>query len=299
MTAALLVAIMFICATGYDILLVTKLRDRMRTSSCPLFPLEIKSVYADSEPLAGYSYSSCLWRVPARSYAADGCRLYCVQMIMKELVAADDVGAFIQNTRELLASQGMDRPWSLDYEYIPSPFNSSLPISILHKGMKPQRVDKMGGAYTAKALLCAVSQCFQTPPAIDLLAQESAQAFRIYGTESSLHLCEVMADLSSDIRRTKEVWSSRPFQYSAALHLEVAESLVNILVHEFMNTHAKRPTTLLDPCCGSGTTLYVARRYRRYFRIDPPMRRDRDRVDWTGYRLWSQARFEGHREGLQ
>jgi hypothetical protein len=270
LTAALLVVILFICATGYDILLVTKLRDRMRTSSCPLFPLEIKTMYGrDSEPLSDYSYSSCLWRIPARSYAADGDRLFCVQMIMKELVAADDVGAFIQSIRELLALQEMDRPWSLDYEYIPSSLNSNLPASTLQKGMKPQRVGKMGGAYSAKALLCAISQCFQTPPAIDLLTQKSALAFKIYGTESSLHFCEVVADFSSDIRRTKEVWSSRPFQYSAALHLEVAESLVNILVHVFINTHAKRPSTLLDPCCGSGTTLYVARRYRCYFRLDP------------------------------
>lgn len=267
MTAALLVMIMFICATGYDVLLVTKLRDRMRTSSCPLFPLEIKSVYGDSEPLSGYS--SCLWRVPARSYhASDGHRLYCVQTIMKELVYSDDVGVFIQSIRALLASQEMDRPWSLDYEYVPSSINTSLSTSTLHKGKKLQQVDKMGGAYSAKALLCAISQCFRTPPAIDLLTQQSALAFRIYGTESSLHFCEVVSDFSSDIRRTKEVWSSRPFQYSAALHLEVAESLVNILVRVFINTHAKRPMTLLDPCCGSGTTLSVARRYRRYFQID-------------------------------
>jgi len=120
-------------------------------------------------------------------------------MVVKELVVADKVGAFIDGIRELFASQEMtDRPWSLDYEYVPSSFNNYRPSTALQKGLKPQRKDKMGRAYSAKTLLCAISQCLRTPPALDI--QESTLTFKVFDTESSLYFCEVLTDYSSDIR---------------------------------------------------------------------------------------------------
>eukprot|EP00601_Ochromonadales_sp_CCMP2298_P030169 CAMPEP_0173341986 /NCGR_PEP_ID=MMETSP1144-20121109/9919_1 /TAXON_ID=483371 /ORGANISM="non described non described, Strain CCMP2298" /LENGTH=120 /DNA_ID=CAMNT_0014288455 /DNA_START=65 /DNA_END=424 /DNA_ORIENTATION=+ len=66
-------------------------------------------------------------------------------------------------------------------------------------------------------------------------------------------------DLSTPSERRLRSWAKRPFQYSAALHLELAEAALGILIHTHRGAgEGSAPLTLLDPCCGSGTTLYAA-----------------------------------------
>lgn len=79
----------------------------------------------------------------------------------------------------------------------------------------------------------------------------------------------------------KELWAGRPFIFSAALNIEIAGAVMNILQAKLRAKQsesesegegkgegsvgagagtADRVFTVLDPCCGSGTTLLVARR---------------------------------------
>ena len=64
----------------------------------------------------------------------------------------------------------------------------------------------------------------------------------------------------------KNAWVARPFQYSSALKFEISVASINILSKMMVNTMNppnrpidKKEVVVLDPCCGSGTNLYVAR----------------------------------------
>jgi 23S rRNA G2445 N2-methylase RlmL len=61
-------------------------------------------------------------------------------------------------------------------------------------------------------------------------------------------------------------WKKRPYSFSAALSLDMADAVVNILVAMAIqdSSHNKSLSEFVfcDPCCGSGTTLYSALQQR-------------------------------------
>ena len=50
-----------------------------------------------------------------------------------------------------------------------------------------------------------------------------------------------------------EAWLKRPFHFSAGLDSWVANAVLSLAIMEFQGRHGRNPSTLLDPCCGSGT----------------------------------------------
>ena len=126
-------------------------------------------------------------------------------------------------------------------------------------------------AVSTKLLFCAISQLIHGPPA--LCMEDSICKFKIYETENGFHFCRDPYNQFASVSM-KKTWAQRPYQYSAALNFEAAISIVNLLVARVI-TRSGRSTstedssqpllksrlTFYDPCCGSGTTLYIAARF--------------------------------------
>ena len=55
-----------------------------------------------------------------------------------------------------------------------------------------------------------------------------------------------------------EAWLKRPFHFSAGLDSWVANAVLSLAIMEFQGRHGRNPSTLLDPCCGSGTLAAMA-----------------------------------------
>ena len=147
-------------------------------------------------------------------------------------------------------------------------------------------------SFSSKTLFCSLSQCINGAPALD--AREAKAFYYIFETQNGFHFCSSFEPLKlSDVRSKntdksfgkitsatgephalqtglKEFWAGRPFIFSAALNIEIACAVMNILEAKLRGKLSKtienragpaeRVFTVLDPCCGSGTTLMVARR---------------------------------------
>ena len=156
-------------------------------------------------------------------------------------------------------------------------------------------------SFSSKTLFCSLSQCINGAPALD--TREAEVFYYIFETQKGFHLGSSTESLNSlDVRSksvdksigkitagvsqasaaqlgVKELWAGRPFIFSAALNIEIAGAVMNILQAKLRAKQsdsvsegkgegsvgteagsADRVFTVLDPCCGSGTTLLVARR---------------------------------------
>jgi hypothetical protein len=125
---------------------------------------------------------------------------------------------------------------------------------------------------STKLLFCAISQLISGPPA--LYTEESISKFKVYETEVGFHFCRDPYYQFASISM-KKTWIQRPYQYSAALNFEAAISIVNLLIARVIKRSGRgtdgisildqslvdRRLTFYDPCCGSGTTLYIAARF--------------------------------------
>lgn len=135
--------------------------------------------------------------------------------------------------------------------------------------------------FSSKTLMCAISQSITGDIALD--HRETTADLFIFETNTGLHFCRMdkclthsFDDFKVDVDKRcmpyflpphtlfrQTLWSSRPFQYSSALALEVSLAGVNIVLDMVRSSSLRsdEPMVLLDPCCGSGTNLFVARRY--------------------------------------
>ena len=183
-------------------------------------------------------------------------RLSCTESTSVEIVFGKVPDLLLSEIEQL---QLEEKNWSIDHEllYVPS---REIPRSLL----------------STKLFFCAISQLIRGPPA--LYVGDSRSTFKIYETEKGFHFC---SDPSPGISVSmKKTWSQRPFQYSAALNFEAALSIVNILIARVLTRAECRfhqeeeddvmhgdallenhTLTFYDPCCGSGTNLFIAARY--------------------------------------
>ena len=163
-------------------------------------------------------------------------------------------------------------------------------------------------SFSSKTLFCAISQCISGMPALD--PREAEVFYYLLETQNGFHFgssseplnppdtrpssmgvssnrvdkrltdndvisSQPLQGLAKMSMSTKELWAGRPFIFSAALNIEIAESVINILqaklrakedMKELLDgsdaVQRKRKSvfTILDPCCGSGTTLFIARK---------------------------------------
>lgn len=160
-------------------------------------------------------------------------------------------------------------------------------------------------SFSSKTLFCSLSQCINGAPALD--TREAKVFYYVFETQKGFHFGSSTEPLnSSDVRYKnvdksigkitpvvsqasapqlgmKELWAGRPFIFSAALNIEIAGAVMNILQAKLRAKQSEKQSetvsegkgegtagagagtadrvfTVLDPCCGSGTTLLVARR---------------------------------------
>ena len=122
------------------------------------------------------------------------------------------------------------------------------------------------GRTSTKMLLCSIAQRIEGTPS--LYPSRSEVRLRLVETWSGYFIgTNFDSSFQDQFKRILLQWKRRPFSFSAALSLELADAVVNILVHRFTRlTNASSVTelTFLDPCCGSGTTMFCA--FRRGLR---------------------------------
>jgi hypothetical protein len=152
--------------------------------------------------------------------------------------------------------------WTLDYVKL-QPGQGS------YKRDRESSSSSDGGssALSKKAILCAVANAIVYPPV--LLDVDARDRLLIVdtGSQTGAYLVRLHDQASSSSQPTlisHAQWSKRPFAYSSALNLDVADTIIDILLHLSQTTTdgeaATRPQylTLLDPTCGSGTFLACA-----------------------------------------
>jgi hypothetical protein len=182
-----------------------------------------------------------------------------------------------------------------------SPFSqgSTLDVAVEKKGQQRSVPTVDRKSFSSKTLFCSLSQCISGAPALD--TREAKVFYYIFETQIGFHFGSSIEPLNSlDVRSKsmdksigkiipgvsqasapelglKELWAGRPFIFSAALNIEIAGAVMNILQAKLRAKQsetvsegkgegiavagaADRVFTVLDPCCGSGTTLLVGRR---------------------------------------
>ncbi|KAG7359109.1 hypothetical protein IV203_015698 [Nitzschia inconspicua] len=135
-------------------------------------------------------------------------------------------------------------------------------------------------SYTMKTLLCSVAQAFPAPPCLH--PDQAKDRFLILDTSTMTGNCCYLIrilDDSAPIAATQVKgqvgkdftlkWAKRPFQYSSAINMAVAEIIIDTLhtlcQHNSAASSDSKPS-LWDPTCGSGTFLAMA--LERHYRVE-------------------------------
>jgi hypothetical protein len=264
------------------------LKQRQRLEE--LFRYEISECISSARQL-----SPNLWTSPKQSsFIEDGViqakHLTSIRSVIDIIAFGGSPTELVDNVRGLKISQPL--PWSIEYECLApledAPPGTAKTIDGTTKERSQISVTKFSKlavdrkSFSSKTLFCAISQCIQGPPALD--SREALAYYYLLETKEGFHLGLSTEPLNPTVAKQrnsidlpisrqaplsiKELWAGRPFIFSAALNIEIAEAVMNIL-HAKLRAKkgesekmAKDNTifTVLDPCCGSGTTLYVARR---------------------------------------
>ena len=116
---------------------------------------------------------------------------------------------------------------------------------------------------STKMLLCSIAQTIQGP--IALYPSSSNMRFHLIESRSGYFIgTRFNIGLNDRSKAALQQWKRRPYSFSAALSPELADAVVSVLVNRI---HRHNPSVIntadlyfLDPCCGSGTTLFSAHR---------------------------------------
>lgn len=113
-----------------------------------------------------------------------------------------------------------------------------------------------------KMLLCSIAQTIQG--SVALYPYRSKMRFHLIESRSGYFLGTNFNPSFSDRSKTAmQEWKRRPYSFSAAVSVELSDAVISILIHRFRRQNCSAVTadlTFLDPCCGSGTTLFSAHR---------------------------------------
>lgn len=152
--------------------------------------------------------------------------------------------------------------WWLDVELCEAPVNSAfLPLKRSH------------GAELVLQIIAKVAQCSDLVMKLqkDDEATDQSCPLQLVILETNggaWILAKEMPDLQLELSPSlqpcsfpkpwHEVWSKRPFHFSAGLDSWVASAVISLVAIEFQGQNKRHPKTCLDPCCGSGTLAAVA-----------------------------------------
>ena len=175
----------------------------------------------------------------------------------EDLVGVESVGrlvAFGATPAALVQSldarrlKGIDE-WSIEYEFL----------------SKIEGVDRK--SFSSRMLLCAVSQRLPGVPVLDP-AKIATTRLSLVEVETGFYLLALLGAAAAHHPAAEEdAWKGRPYQYSGALRLDLASTMLSILTRNRLakcrrdtGSGAARSLRLLDVCCGSGTFLYAGSR---------------------------------------
>jgi len=199
-----------------------------------LFSLEIECCLQGSKKTSDF-----VWELPWRNHFGFAYHdLSSFKFTATEISTGSDPLQFIQNTRESIKINEVGEKWGLDYDCLS-------PLTYNSKSRKSK--------FTSKTLFLTISQLIKSTPALNPC--DVKFQLRIIETANSLHLCSLNSEFKTSISQS---WASRPFQYSASLDIDISRCVLNILKSKL---NRFTDALFLDPCCGSGTNLFVARRY--------------------------------------
>lgn len=142
--------------------------------------------------------------------------------------------------------------WTLDYVRMEAAASSATEYDEKSKNRPPKRTN-----YTMKTLLCSIAHTLSSVPSLDPI--DSCQELLMVDTGNfGCYLTNVLP-LTRTAPRQADImtkWAQRPFQYSSAININVAEIIIDLLSGLIKSPEHK--VTILDPTCGSGTFLAFA-----------------------------------------
>ncbi|KAL7440744.1 hypothetical protein ACHAXM_007443 [Skeletonema potamos] len=128
-----------------------------------------------------------------------------------------------------------------------------------------------GRQFTTSMLMCAISRLLSGEPLLGRNDSDDATiiSYLLVESSSKLYLVEKLTVdnqmhemYDDDVKRFRQKWSRRPFQYSGAVNIEIAITVVDML-HRLLQKNGddlkdNRRIRVLDPTVGSGTFLAAA-----------------------------------------
>ena len=224
-----------------QVLLVS--RNRQKLSA--LAQQEVLSLYPNAQSLNEAS----------ESFVCDDSCLSSQYTLVSSLKSSEYIIASASTARELLAqvkasSLSLPDGWGLSYECLS-------PVHVLATSARQRKED-----FSSKSLMCCIAQVVSGDMALSPVDVLVDAQLTIFETRAAFYLCRQKTHFAQPFDYLKDLWARRPFQYSAALSMEVSVAAINILRSMARASYtAERPLTLLDPCCGSGTNLIVGKRF--------------------------------------
>ncbi|KAL7502601.1 hypothetical protein ACHAXN_000533 [Cyclotella atomus] len=167
------------------------------------------------------------------------------QYIAKEIARGDTQEELLESIRHIRFMDDPSLLWTISYD--------------VFEPLHPKVSSTM--------LVCAMSRLLPGEP---LLNRESrmggVKSYMVIETSSRLYLVERLDQdqndkyfHDTDTQQFRDVWTKRPFQYSGAINLDLAMTVIDVLGHVlFKKNTMPRTMRLLDPTCGSGTFLALS-----------------------------------------
>eukprot|EP00435_Cladocopium_sp_Y103_P074223 s8_g47.t1 len=166
----------------------------------------------------------------------------------------EDLG---QGVQELLASREV-LSWWLDVELREGPVNAaSLPLKRSHGAEVVLKVISKVAA-SLYGMVPKLREAREDPQHLQLVLLEAQGGAYLLSQELVDHRQNRSSMSCALPAACHEAWLKRPFHFSAGLDSWVANAVLSLAIMEFQGRHGRNPSTLLDPCCGSGTLAAMA-----------------------------------------
>ena len=167
---------------------------------------------------------------------------YCLRL----LCDGESPAELLNNVKSL--SLGPDACWALEYDCL-SPLST-------------ERELNSRKSFTSKSLSFAIAQTIKCAPCLNPI--DALISYYIIETKERLYFGEKEhLPNNNEFLQAEKLWSSRPFIFSAATNFEMSSAIINILGTRCEAKLKLKANQLIfyDPCCGTGTNLFVAYRY--------------------------------------
>eukprot|EP01041_Mallomonas_annulata_P000474 gene474-885_t len=168
-----------------------------------------------------------------------------IRSVLKVLATGNGPSELLCNIKDLKLKCG--NGWIIDHE-------CSSPLG----GIDNYNFRKL--SFTSKTLACFISQLISGAPSLNPL--HANITYCVYETMHTLYFGELNRSIKIQSDETDKFWARRPYEFSAASSIDMSTAIINILRSRLHRKNNKNQDTLVlyDPCCGSGTNLFVANR---------------------------------------